>query len=202
MDLRVRRTRSSIREAFIKLAQKKKIKRITIKELAEEAMINKATFYLHYSDLEALVSEIEDDVIADIVENIGQVDSFFRNVDVFFQKFMEAMIRNRKLLMILYENDRTVVIQNKLVISFREQILKENQHIEFTREMYIALTFFLRAVLDVSLYEEFKDTDQVFKAVSATVTVVTKHYLNEIMKERRRKRKLAKGKQEAKPHPH
>lgn len=202
MDLRVRRTRSSIREAFIKLAQKKKIKRITIKELAEEAMINKATFYLHYSDLEALVSEIEDDVIADIVENIGQVDSFFRNVDVFFQKFTEAMVRNRELLMILYENDRTVVIQNKLVISFREQILKENQHIEFTREMHIALTFFLRAVLDVSLYEEFKDTDQVFKAVSATVTVVTKHYLNEIMEERRRKRKLAKGKQEAKPLPH
>ena len=63
MDLRVQRTRKNIREAFIHLAQKKKIKRITIKELANEAMINKATFYLHYHDLEDLVSEIEDSTI-------------------------------------------------------------------------------------------------------------------------------------------
>ena len=176
MDLRVQRTRKNIREAFIHLAQKKKIKRITIKELANEAMINKATFYLHYHDLEDLVSEIEDSTIEDIVENFGKVDSFFRNVDFFIQKFVDAMQRNREILLIFYENDRTAVIQNKLVNSLREKIIKENPLIKFTKEMYIVLTFFLRAALDLGLYEEFGDYDQVFNAISNTITVVTSHY--------------------------
>lgn len=176
MDLRVKRTRMNIRDAFILLAQKKKIKRITIKELAAEAMINKATFYLHYHDLEDLVSEIEDTTIKDIVESFGKVDSFFGNVDYFIQKFVDAMQRNRQILLIFYENDRTAVIQKKLVNSLRDKIMKENQHIKFTKEMYIVLTFFLRAALDLALYEEFGDYDSVFNAISNTIQVVTMHY--------------------------
>lgn len=181
MDLRVKRTHKNIREAFITLTKKKKINRITVKELADEAMINKATFYLHYSDLEDLVSEMEDHVIADIVESFGKVDSFFRNVDIFIEKFVVAMGRNREILLIFYENDRTVVIQNKLVNSLRDKILKENSHIEFNREMYIVLTFFLRAALDVGLYEELGDYDAVFKAISNTIKVMTTHYRDELL---------------------
>ena len=71
MDLRVRRTQKNIRDAFIILATKKGVNKITIKELAETAMINKATFYLHYRDMEDFVSHLEDEVIADGIREIG-----------------------------------------------------------------------------------------------------------------------------------
>lgn len=180
MDLRVKRTRLHIRQAFLGIASKKKINRITIKELAEAAMINKATFYLHYHDLEDLVSEIEDHTVTDIVESFGQVGSFFHNVDFFIKKFVDAMERNREILLIFYYNDRTAVIQNKLVASLRMKIIKENPHITFTREMYIILTFFLRAALDLGLYEEIGDYNSVFKAISKTITVVTSHYQEQL----------------------
>ena len=51
MDLRVQRTRMNIRDAFIELRSRKPSEKITVKELAEAAFINKATFYQHYSDL-------------------------------------------------------------------------------------------------------------------------------------------------------
>lgn len=44
MDLRIERTRRSIINAFIELRSAKNIEKITVKELAEKACINKATF--------------------------------------------------------------------------------------------------------------------------------------------------------------
>lgn len=180
MDLRVRRTQKNIREAFFELAQKKKISKITIKELSEAAMINKATFYLHYHDLEDLVQEIEDDIIAEIMREIGMADLFFRRVDEFFRKFTQALLRNQKMLYILYDNDRTASIQKKLVVTLRQKIIQENADLGFDQEMDIVLTFMLRGVMDVSLYEEFPDRDSVVQALSNTIQVVTNHYREKV----------------------
>ena len=51
MDLREKKTKRNIRNAFIELRAKKPLERISIKELAELAEISKATFYLHYKDI-------------------------------------------------------------------------------------------------------------------------------------------------------
>lgn len=180
MDLRVRRTQKNIREAFIALAEKKKISKITIKELAEAAMINKATFYLHYHDLEDLVSQLEDEIIHDIVDEIGKADSFFRRVEEFFQRFTVGLARHQKLLVMLYENDRTSSVQKKMVVALRRRIWEDNTHFEFTREMDIVLTFMLRGIMDISLYEEYPDREEVITALSNTIRIVTDHYRDEI----------------------
>ena len=57
-DPRVLRTRQLIREAFSILLQKKGFDAITIKDIAQRAAINRATFYAHYEDKYALLEEI------------------------------------------------------------------------------------------------------------------------------------------------
>lgn len=47
-DPRVLRTRQLIRTAFRDLLQKKGFDAITIKDIAQEATINRATFYAHF----------------------------------------------------------------------------------------------------------------------------------------------------------
>lgn len=192
MDLRVKKTRNSLRQAFLALAAEKAIDKITVTELARRAAINKATFYLHYSDLSSLVEELEDEVVEDIVAEFTKADSLFRNSDLFFNKFKEGLLRHQELLLIFQANGRTASIQDKLVRSLRAKILKENRHLPFTREMHIVLTFLLRAIVDVSLYQEFPDYDEVFGAISSTIGVVTDHYWQEIM-ENRRRRTLPEG---------
>ena len=49
-DLRVKRTRKLISQAFFGLLRKKKFEKISIQEIADSAMINRATFYAHYAD--------------------------------------------------------------------------------------------------------------------------------------------------------
>jgi AcrR family transcriptional regulator len=57
-DPRVIRTRQIIKDAFRALLKTKGFDAITIKDIAERATINRATFYAHYEDKYALLDEI------------------------------------------------------------------------------------------------------------------------------------------------
>ena len=56
-DLRVRKTKKAIRDAFEEMICEMDYEQITIKELAARAQINRKTFYLHYTDLDDLLRE-------------------------------------------------------------------------------------------------------------------------------------------------
>lgn len=50
MDLRIKRTRLFIRNAFFDLIREKGFEAVTIGDITERAMINRSTFYRHYRD--------------------------------------------------------------------------------------------------------------------------------------------------------
>lgn len=68
MDLRVKKTLISIEEAFYSLRKRKSLEKITVKELSETAMINKATFYLHYKDIFDLSEKLQENLVTKIIE--------------------------------------------------------------------------------------------------------------------------------------
>lgn len=59
-DLRVKRTNKMILEAFFKLVEEKGYDSVTIQDIADEAMINRATFYSHFKDKQDLYEKIFD----------------------------------------------------------------------------------------------------------------------------------------------
>ena len=59
-DLRVRRTNKMIIEAFIQLVEEKGYDQITVQDISQRAMINRATFYAHYKDKQDLYDTIFD----------------------------------------------------------------------------------------------------------------------------------------------
>lgn len=56
-DPRVTRTRSLIREAFATLVVQKRFSDISVQDIAEQATINRATFYAHFEDKYALLED-------------------------------------------------------------------------------------------------------------------------------------------------
>lgn len=58
-DLRIEHTKHAIKSALLTLLQNKKLEQVTVKELCENAKINRATFYSHYASLPHLMEEIE-----------------------------------------------------------------------------------------------------------------------------------------------
>lgn len=56
-DMRGQRTRLLIQNAFVALAAKRGFNKISVQEIAEQAMINRATFYRYYKDKYYLAEE-------------------------------------------------------------------------------------------------------------------------------------------------
>jgi AcrR family transcriptional regulator len=69
-DLRIRRTHHFLQEAMIELVTEKGFDAITVGEITERAMINRATFYRHYQDKYDLVARIFEETTTQLVENM------------------------------------------------------------------------------------------------------------------------------------
>lgn len=74
LDNRVRYTKAVLQQALLKILQTKNIDKVTIKELCEEAKVNRGTFYLHYATPNDLLKEIEEQFIA---ENMAMFSPYF-----------------------------------------------------------------------------------------------------------------------------
>lgn len=60
IDLRVKRTQKMIIEAFIELVEESGFDHVTVQNISERAMINRATFYAHFKDKYDLYNKIFD----------------------------------------------------------------------------------------------------------------------------------------------
>ena len=76
-DLRIKRTEKAIRKSFIKLMAKKGFDRILVKDITDEAMISRNTFYLHYADKYDLLDTVCNELIEKLTVVLQEeIDSY------------------------------------------------------------------------------------------------------------------------------
>ena len=71
MDLRIKKTKRAIRSAFYELIKEKPLEKITVREIAERAEINKTTFYAHYETVYDLVDQLEQEAVAEVISQLN-----------------------------------------------------------------------------------------------------------------------------------
>lgn len=118
-DMRVRRTKQNIIKAFIALTKEKSIDAITIQEIANKAMVNRATFYAHYHDKQDLYDQIFNQAIGLFTPLRNPL--LFLNRQVMFSKLediltevLENCFANRDLLLLIIDGTPSRVLQNQL----------------------------------------------------------------------------------------
>ncbi|MFC0234032.1 TetR/AcrR family transcriptional regulator [Vagococcus entomophilus] len=57
-DLRIVKTRRNIQTTLLTILSEKSFRQVTVKDICQEALINKSTFYAHYSDKYALLEDV------------------------------------------------------------------------------------------------------------------------------------------------
>lgn len=85
-DKRVLKTKTSIKRAFMELAEDKEISKITISELSERALVNRSTFYLHYSDVADVAADIDEEIserICSCIDDYDITDIYGSNYSLF-----------------------------------------------------------------------------------------------------------------------
>lgn len=138
-DLRVQRTKKAIKTAFVELVNEKGFANVTIKEIAEKAIINRQTFYNYYQDKYDLTEQLNNEllvifkgIISHRIQSLQNQDhslpllsDFYKSKD--FEKILAAREAILALLSIQYDQNSfknrlqelfIAIIQDQLPINF------------------------------------------------------------------------------------
>lgn len=89
-DLRVLKTKQSIKEAFIDLVELKGFNKVSVTNIVQSAQINRNTFYLHYDNKEDLVKQLIIEASSKMNEALG---TFVFLSSYSFDEIQEIQIR-------------------------------------------------------------------------------------------------------------
>jgi AcrR family transcriptional regulator len=70
-DPRILRSRRMLMDSLVRLLTKKEFEDISVQEIADEATLNRATFYLHYPDKNALLKAMTAERFRDLIARRG-----------------------------------------------------------------------------------------------------------------------------------
>lgn len=107
----VRRTKAAFENSLAALSKERPLSKITIKMLCEHAGLSRNAFYFHYSDINALVSEIEDGIVSEALSNFDEYKEmgFPKNVRATIVSLIELIDSRRDVCEMLLDHSDTFV---------------------------------------------------------------------------------------------
>lgn len=122
MDLREKKTRRSIAEAFLTLRARKPLERITVRELTGLAQVSKSTFYLHYRDVYHLSEELEWQLIREVLDDIPHPENLVQDPAAFTVGLLEAFRLHQKQVDVIFSGTRATVLPDHIEQAIREYL--------------------------------------------------------------------------------
>ncbi len=129
-DRRVKFTKMFLKESLINLLEEKSISKITIKEICENADINRATFYAHYSDQYHLLESIEEEYIEKILNDINHDAFKGDNTLNLVTDILTFIYDNEKMSRILLSDRGDLQFQKRIMALVHDNILSKMKDIE------------------------------------------------------------------------
>lgn len=145
------RTRENLIAAFWQLYSKKRIEKITVKEITTIAGYNRGTFYEYFTDVYDVLEQIENSLLPDL-ETIPPVESadFATQIDLFIQMYE----KNSQYYVVLLGDNGDPSFQSKIKNRIKPllmQSLIEKSPLD-EEELDYTLEFILSAMLGISSY--------------------------------------------------
>ncbi|QEA31519.1 TetR/AcrR family transcriptional regulator [Secundilactobacillus malefermentans] len=153
-DLRIRRTEIAIKRSFIDLVNQEGFNAISVTKIAENAMINRLTFYKHYADkydlAEKLIKSLSADYRQAVEERIQLMDSgldFGEIIKIMTPELKQVFLNQRdtiKALNTIQIGSLTLQSEIKTIIS--DNIDQLTHHESSVLEKAITLSLFLTII--------------------------------------------------------
>lgn len=112
----VRKTKKAFADSLVMLSKDRQLNKITVKELCEKAELSRNAFYFHYKDINDLIEDVENNIIAEVegvlkdIEKIAFPKSVYATIDAFID-----LVESRK--------DTVIMLMDKsFSTSFTERI--------------------------------------------------------------------------------
>ncbi|MFV0362949.1 MAG: TetR-like C-terminal domain-containing protein [Suipraeoptans sp.] len=97
MDIRIKKTKKTLKNALLELCQNKELKEITVSELCKKASINRTTFYKYYTLPQDILQDYIDEMFQLQVNLFGQPDSVMDKAALIdgFAESLEILLREK-----------------------------------------------------------------------------------------------------------
>ena len=135
---RIQMTKMLLRESLFELLEEKPIGKITIKEICENADINRSTFYKYYGDQFALLKEVEDELIqktAEFVFNLNAED----NKLTILEDFLGYVKKNADIFRIVLSTNGNTQFRYKLYNIVMQRLIAENYAVDANDDIRFVL---------------------------------------------------------------
>ncbi|MDD6568516.1 MAG: TetR-like C-terminal domain-containing protein [Eubacterium sp.] len=122
-DYRIKITKMMIRQSLLNIMKRKNLNKITVKELCQNAHINRATFYSHYENINSLIEEIRNEFSSNVLENVNS----FTNQDSlkgFFVTLCNFVKNNLDYCEIIFADNGDNEFANQIIEIARPQFIK------------------------------------------------------------------------------
>ncbi|MGC6768220.1 TetR/AcrR family transcriptional regulator [Enterococcus sp. LJL51] len=119
-------TKKVIRKEFLALLQTKDLSRITVKEICEQADVNRGTFYKYYSDPYDLFQQIENNLIEEIMSSI-QINE--KALDSWLVTILTILSENKDAVRIILSGKNESRLLSSILERVRPQAFEQFRHI-------------------------------------------------------------------------
>lgn len=122
-DRRIRKTKQLLINSLAALLDKKPLKNITVRELAELSDINRGTFYLHYRDVYDMVDKLETEAFMRFNEIVSNYEPSYEEETFtgFLTELFEFLADNSLLAKSLIGKNGDAAFVDKLKTTLREK---------------------------------------------------------------------------------
>ena len=121
IDKRIVKTKTSIKNALLDLAQDKILDDITVSELTAYAKVNRSTFYLHYDSVMEVLVDIENEIADNIAANIDNFDinDIYGSTYKILAKLTSSLdgIPSLKKCIVFSENSTYIIVKLKQILA-------------------------------------------------------------------------------------
>lgn len=156
-DLRVIKTNKALFNALLELMKDKTFEEIKISDICSKALINRSTFYQHYSDkyelLVSLIDELKQNLFKALKENENEI-----NTKKYFMKMLEILINHidekRDIYSsILISNQNGIFMDILLDVANKDinERIKDKGNIDANIPSDIITKFYLGAIISIGI---------------------------------------------------
>lgn len=120
---KTRYTKMVLQNSLFELMEKKPITKITIKELCENADINRTTFYAHYTDQYDLLTKIENETLSwakEAIASLTDKNDKYESIKV-LEEIFRYFVENSKHLKILMSEKGDINFQKQMFTIIYQQ---------------------------------------------------------------------------------
>lgn len=157
-DLRIVKTKKALYETLLKLLAQKPFEEIKVSDICEEALVNRSTFYAHFSDkYELLAQYIE--VLKESLLNELNTNEHISNTRDYYLKMLEIFLNHAESHQDIYrpimQNNRNNVVLDMAYSAFNNALENSLKQIETDKKEHIPSSFvsqfYLGAILGICM---------------------------------------------------